>query len=132
MQSFCIQQLANNSDQTFYYNRYTLYIHNFFRIGGKPGVYTNVVAHLDWIREMIKDTSNDYEEENVSDTEVSDNDGQLSNELSKTSSESEENLKSSGTGIKCLASNGKLCKFPFKFRGKVRWFILTLKDFLNV
>ena len=98
----------------------TQYIYTiFFRIGGKPGVYTNVVAHLDWIREMIKDTSNDYEEENVSDTEVSDNDGQF-NELSKTSSESEENLKSSGTGIKCLASNGKLCKFPFKFRGKVR------------
>ena len=38
------------------------------------------------------------------------------------STTSPEQLKESlpfGTGIKCQASNGKFCRFPFKFKGRV-------------
>ena len=83
-------------------------------MGGKPGVYTNVAEHVEWIREMITDTSDDDQtiDENVQKSLPDDKSDLISTEAEKGND--------NGAGLKCLASNGKFCKFPFKFRGKVK------------
>ena len=89
-----------------------------FRVGGKPGVYTNVAEHVEWIREMIKDTSDDGDNDQTSDDNRISSPSDVKSDL--TSAASEEETSSNGAGgLKCRASNGKLCKFPFEFRGKV-------------
>jgi secreted trypsin-like serine protease len=65
------------------------------RKGGKPGVYTNVFDHVNWIENQISPR--------VVNLPSSQNTG---NGLSSF-------------GINCVSSNGKECKFPFKFRNKV-------------
>ena len=65
------------------------------RFGGKPGVYTNVADHIDWIEKMIKD-----EDDNITDVQP-------------------EQPQGPQVGLRCRTSNGKFCKFPFKFQGKV-------------
>ena len=64
------------------------------RQGGKPGVYTNVMDHLDWIRDQIGRSSSGG--------------GGLA-------------IGGGGGGgsVQCVASNGKPCKFPFRFRGQL-------------
>merc|ERR550532_1228802 len=70
---------------------------------------------------MIKDTSDDGDDGD--DDQTSDNNqinapSDVQSDL--TSAVSEEDNSSNGAGgLKCRASNGKLCKFPFEFRGKV-------------
>ena len=82
------------------------------RIGGKPGVYTNVMDHVDWINsninEEIKEVTTENSKEEIIDIGSESKSELLSAEASET-----------GVGLKCLSSNGKLCKFPFKFQGKV-------------
>ena len=56
------------------------------------GVYTNVLDHMDWIQEQI-----------------SGRDGRPPLPSTVLGSQ----------GIQCVASNGKQCKFPFKFRNKM-------------
>eukprot|EP00092_Neocalanus_flemingeri_P014658 GFUD01015820.1.p1 GENE.GFUD01015820.1~~GFUD01015820.1.p1 ORF type:complete len:899 (+),score=149.51 GFUD01015820.1:113-2809(+) len=66
------------------------------RKGGKPGVYTNVLDHVDWIENQISPrVSNPGNPPSVPNTGFS------------------------NFGIKCVTSNGKECKFPFRFRNKV-------------
>ena len=84
-------------------------------------MYTNVAEHVDWIREMIKDTSDDGDD---GDDDQTSDDNQINApsdvKSDLTSAVSEEDNSSNGAGgLKCRASNGKLCKFPFEFRGKV-------------
>ena len=86
-----------------------------FRVGGKPGVYTNVAEHVQWIREMITDTSDG---DQTSDDNVQNAPTEIKSDLIST--EAEKGNSNNGAGLKCFASNGKFCKFPFKFRGKVR------------
>ena len=70
------------------------------RFGGKPGVYTNVADHIDWIEKMIKDEDED-EDDNITDVDP------------------EQPQGGPQVGLRCRTSNGKFCKFPFKFQGKV-------------
>merc|ERR1712123_88414 len=67
------------------------------RKGGKPGVYTNVFDHVNWIENQITP--------------------RVATSPSSSSQNSGNGL--TGFGINCIASNGKECKFPFKFRNKV-------------
>ena len=78
-------------------------------------MYTNVAEHVEWIREMITDTSDD---DQTSDENVPPN--TLTDDKSDLISTEAEKGNDNGAGLKCLASNGKFCKFPFKFRGKVK------------
>jgi len=68
------------------------------RKGGKPGVYTNVFDHVEWIKNQISP--------------------RVVNSPKPTSAPSVGN-GFLNIGIKCITSNGKECKFPFKFRNKV-------------
>ena len=98
------------------------------RVGGKPGVYTSVAEHVAWVREMIRLTSgdrdegdNDTMEDNDQDTE-DDSDEDKKDDSDKDASEG--SSKGAGVGglpglARCVASNGKPCRFPFRFRGKV-------------
>ena len=98
------------------------------RVGGKPGVYTSVAEHVAWVREMIRLTSgdqdegdNDTKEDNDQDTE-DDSDEDKKDDSDKDASEG--SSKGAGVGglpglARCVASNGKPCRFPFRFRGKV-------------
>ena len=98
------------------------------RVGGKPGVYTSVAEHVAWVREMIRLTSgdqdegdNDTKEDNDQDTE-DDSDEEIKGDSDKDASEG--SSKGAGVGglpglARCVASNGKPCRFPFRFRGKV-------------
>ena len=98
------------------------------RVGGKPGVYTSVAEHVAWVREMIRLTSgdrdegdNDTMEDNDQDTE-DDSDEEIKGDSDKDASEG--SSKGAGVGglpglARCVASNGKPCRFPFRFRGKV-------------
>ena len=88
------------------------------RVGGKPGVYTSVAEHVAWVREMIRLTSGDQDE---GDNEE-DSDKDTKDDSDKDASES--SSKGAGVGglpglARCVASNGKPCRFPFRFRGKV-------------
>ena len=77
-----------------------------------------MAEHVQWIKEMIRDTSDDSEDgQNSDDNQIS----APSDAKSDLTSTSEEDNNSKGAaGLKCLASNGKFCKFPFEFRGKVK------------
>ena len=98
------------------------------RVGGKPGVYTSVAEHVAWVREMIRLTSGDQDkgdnvtrEDNDQDTE-DDSDEDKKDDSDKDASEG--SSKGAGVGglpglARCVASNGKPCRFPFRFRGKV-------------
>ena len=98
------------------------------RVGGKPGVYTSVAEHVAWVREMIRLTSgdrdegdNDTKEDNDQDTK-DDSDEDKKDDSDKDASEG--SSKGAGVGglpglARCVASNGKPCRFPFRFRGKV-------------
>ena len=90
-----------------------------FRVGGKPGVYTNVGEHVEWIREMIRDTSDDSEDGQNSDDNQINAPSDAKSDLTTTDRE-EDTSNRGAAGLKCLASNGKFCKFPFEFRGKVK------------
>ena len=100
------------------------------RVGGKPGVYTSVAEHVAWVREMIRLTSGDQDEgdneedsDKKSDKDIKDdNDKDTKDDSDKDASES--SSKGAGVGglaglARCVASNGKPCRFPFRFRGKV-------------
>ena len=99
------------------------------RKGGKPGVYTNVMEHVDWIREQINQHSNQSNDVKVTLTTTTLTTTTITNSskitTSTTTISSTPSLPTttsssrSNFGIKCLSSNGKLCKFPFKFRGKI-------------
>ena len=98
------------------------------RKGGKPGVYTNVMEHVDWIREQINQQSNQSKDvmpthttttlttTTINSSKITTSTTTISStaSLPTTTSSSDGNF-----GIKCLSSNGKLCKFPFKFGGKI-------------
>ena len=76
-----------------------------------------MAEHVQWIREMIKDTSDDSEDgQNSDDNQIS----TPSDAKSDLTSSEEDNSSKGAAGLKCLASNGKFCKFPFEFRGKVK------------
>lgn len=92
-------------------------------------MYTNVAEHVEWIREMIKDTSDDSEDGQNSDDNQIDPPSDAKSDL--TSTDSEEDSSKGATGLKCLASNGKFCKFPFEFRGKVKETMITKFRTLN-
>ena len=81
-------------------------------------MYTNVAEHVDWIREMIKDTSDDGDNDQNSDDNQITTPSDVKSDLTSTVSE-EDNSSNGAAGLKCRSSNGKLCKFPFEFRGKV-------------
>ena len=68
---------------------------------------------------MIKDTSADSEDGQKSDDSQIKAPSDIKSDLTSTDSE-EGNSSKGATGLKCLASNGKFCKFPFEFRGKVK------------
>ena len=115
------------------------------RKGGKPGVYTNVMEHVDWIREQINQQTNGTNEvitapstPSTTTTTTSTTSTSTSTTTSKTTTSTTISTTTTTTtsitvtslptitipsrgnfGIKCLSSNGKLCKFPFKFRGKI-------------
>ena len=80
------------------------------RIGGKPGVYTNVMDHFDWINSNIQDKKKEVTTESTNE-EIIDIGSESKSEFTRTSNDS--------AGLNCLASNGKVCRFPFKFQGKV-------------
>merc|ERR1719206_1269070 len=81
------------------------------RKGGKPGVYTNVFDHVDWIDDQI------------SPPVVNQTPPPPPPPIVSTSSPATTTVTPgkpvSNFGIRCQASNGKVCKFPFKFRNKV-------------
>ena len=68
---------------------------------------------------MIKDTSADSEDGQKSDDSQIKGTSDIKSDLTSTDSQ-EGNSSKGATGLKCLASNGKFCKFPFEFRGKVK------------
>ena len=82
-------------------------------------MYTNVAEHVEWIREMIKDTSDGGDDDQTSDDDVQNAPTEIKSDLIST--ETEKGNSDNGAGLKCFASNGKFCKFPFKFRGKVKY-----------
>ena len=117
------------------------------RKGGKPGVYTNVMDHVDWIMEQINQQTNQSNQviptttttttttttsTTTSTTTIKTTTSPtttilttISTTVSISSTSSSSSLPTitfpsrGNFGIKCLSSNGKLCKFPFKFRGKI-------------
>ena len=112
------------------------------RVGGKPGVYTSVAEHVAWVREMIRLTSGDQDEgdnEDDSDKDIKDDidkdtkddsdkdtkdDSDKDTKVVSDKDASESSSKGAGVGglpglARCVASNGKPCRFPFRFRGKV-------------
>merc|ERR1712106_1012664 len=83
------------------------------RKGGKPGVYTNVFDHVNWIENQISTRI-------VTQTAAPSTAPKVTTLASVTTSATVTTGKSSSNfGIRCQSSNGKACKFPFKFRNKV-------------
>ena len=77
------------------------------RKGGKPGVYTNVFDHVDWINSQV---SPRIVIQPPSPPPIV--------TTSAPVAVTQGNIISN-FGIQCQASNGKACQFPFKFRNKV-------------
>jgi len=82
------------------------------RKGGKPGVYTNVFDHVDWIDEQISPRV-------VNQTPPPPPPIVSTSSPATTTVTVTPGKPVSNFGIRCQASNGKVCKFPFKFRNKV-------------
>jgi len=80
------------------------------RKGGKPGVYTNVLDHVEWIEDQI---STRIVNKPISQSTPPTTSPKI------TSSTATLAARPTNFGIRCQASNGKLCKFPFKFRNKI-------------
>merc|ERR1719481_128927 len=90
------------------------------RKGGKPGVYTNVFDHVDWIDEQISTRVVSQTPPPTTTRTVAPSSPTATPSSPVTASVPLITARPvPNFGLRCQTSNGKLCKFPFKFRNKV-------------